>query len=56
MIFPTTAEEMDKGLQLQDKDTRIISGSFAENAQWVAEQMANFIRTSKVKTFKTKSR
>ena len=56
VILPTTAEEKDKGLQLQDKDTRIISGSFAENAQWVAEQMANFIRTSKVNTFKTKSR
>jgi hypothetical protein len=41
--LPLTAVEKDKGVTLLDKGQRIILGSFAENAQWVAEQMAAII-------------
>ena len=44
IVLPLTAVEKDKGVQLLDKKNRIISGSFAENAEWVAEQMAILIR------------
>ena len=47
VIIPTTAIEKDKGVQLVDKETRIVTGSFAENAQWVAEQMVRLIKSER---------
>ncbi len=44
VVFPVTPEEKDKGVQLADKNTRVISGSYAENAGWVATQMSTFIK------------
>jgi putative intracellular protease/amidase len=44
VIIPETAVELDKGVELLDKPNRLISGSYAENSQWVARQMILMIR------------
>jgi putative intracellular protease/amidase len=44
VFIPTTDSEKDKGIELLDKENRIATGSFAENAQWVAEQMIKMLR------------
>ncbi|MFT4017312.1 MAG: DJ-1/PfpI family protein [Agriterribacter sp.] len=44
VILPVTANEKEHGVQLVDESRKIISGSYAENAAWVAEQMAVYIK------------
>lgn len=36
VILPATLDEKENGVQLNNDGTRIISGSYAENAAWVA--------------------
>lgn len=39
VVLPTTDVEKNGGVQLLDEKNRMVSGSYAENAKWVAEQM-----------------
>lgn len=47
VVLPTTDIEKDKGVLLLDKANRFATGSFAENAQWVAEQLVQFAKEKK---------
>lgn len=47
VVLPSSAVEKDQGVQLIDRQKRIISGSYAENAQWVAIQMIEMMLRSK---------
>lgn len=44
VVLPVTADEKENGIQLKDNEGRVMSGSYAENAAWVAQQMILFIR------------
>jgi putative intracellular protease/amidase len=45
VLIPETAIEKDKGIELWDKPNKLISGSYAENARWVAEQMIILVKS-----------
>lgn len=44
VVLPVSPEEKENGVQLIEANARVITGSYAENAAWVAEQMAVFIK------------
>lgn len=45
VMLPVTAVEKDKGVMLVDESHRMVTGSYAENTQWVAEQMVKLIQS-----------
>lgn len=47
VVLPTTEIEKDKGVLFLDNKNRVVSGSYAENAQWVGEQMVKFVKENK---------
>ncbi|MBO9659490.1 MAG: DJ-1/PfpI family protein, partial [Chitinophagaceae bacterium] len=47
VVLPVTADEKENGVQLNDDNGRIISGTYAENASWVAQQIALFLKTQR---------
>ncbi|MFT3674265.1 MAG: DJ-1/PfpI family protein [Chitinophagaceae bacterium] len=44
VVLPVSPAEKEYGVQLAEAGGRILTGSYAENAAWVAEQMAAFIK------------
>lgn len=44
--LPSTPEEKENGLQVIDNEGRTITGSYAENAAWVAMEMAWLIKNN----------
>lgn len=43
VVLPVTSEEKENGVQLLDDGGKIVSGSYAENAAWVAKKMSEYI-------------
>lgn len=46
VVLPSTPEEKENGVQLIDDEGRTITGSYAENAAWVAMEMAWLIKNN----------
>ncbi|MBP7555978.1 MAG: type 1 glutamine amidotransferase domain-containing protein [Chitinophagaceae bacterium] len=44
VVLPVSPEEKENGVQLIEANARVITGSYAENAAWVAEQMAVYLK------------
>ncbi|GAB3993927.1 hypothetical protein GCM10028807_30410 [Spirosoma daeguense] len=44
VVLPFTTEEKRDGVELIDNTNQIVSGSYAENASWVAKKMINLIK------------
>lgn len=44
VVLPVSPEEKENGVQLIEANERIVTGSYAENAAWVAGQMAIVIK------------